>query len=72
MDSVTEDPYLWLEDITGDDALDWVRGRNAPTLGDLVGDREVALRRWSVGELGVDRSARAARPQPQRGIGASR
>jgi len=35
MDSVTEDPYLWLEDITGDDALDWVREHNAPTLGQL-------------------------------------
>ncbi len=22
------DPYLWLEDITGDDALDWVRRHN--------------------------------------------
>ncbi|HEX5252840.1 MAG TPA: prolyl oligopeptidase family serine peptidase [Mycobacterium sp.] len=26
------DPYLWLEDVTGDEALDWVRARNAPTL----------------------------------------
>ncbi|MDQ2637329.1 MAG: hypothetical protein M3Y83_10675, partial [Actinomycetota bacterium] len=29
---VTDDPYLWLEDITGDDALDWVRKHNEPTL----------------------------------------
>ncbi|WP_082951314.1 prolyl oligopeptidase family serine peptidase [Mycobacterium mantenii] len=27
-----EDPYLWLEDVTGDEALDWVRARNEPTL----------------------------------------
>jgi prolyl oligopeptidase len=27
-----EDPYLWLEDVTGDEALDWVRSRNEPTL----------------------------------------
>jgi prolyl oligopeptidase len=27
-----DDPYRWLEDITGDDALDWVRARNEPTL----------------------------------------
>ena len=26
------DPYLWLEDVTGEDALDWVRARNEPTL----------------------------------------
>ncbi|MGN6334498.1 prolyl oligopeptidase family serine peptidase [Mycobacterium sp.] len=27
-----QDPYLWLEDVTGDAALDWVRARNEPTL----------------------------------------
>ncbi|MCA2242747.1 S9 family peptidase [Mycobacterium sp. WUMAC-067] len=27
-----QDPYLWLEDVTGDDALDWVCARNEPTL----------------------------------------
>ncbi|HEX5142961.1 MAG TPA: prolyl oligopeptidase family serine peptidase, partial [Mycobacterium sp.] len=32
------DPYLWLEDITGDDALDWVRAHNEPTLAELGGD----------------------------------
>ncbi len=26
------DPYLWLEDVTGEDALDWVRARNEPTI----------------------------------------
>jgi prolyl oligopeptidase len=26
------DPYLWLEEITGDEALDWVRAHNEPTL----------------------------------------
>ena len=25
---VADDPHLWLEDITGDDALDWVREQN--------------------------------------------
>ncbi|MEB3984284.1 prolyl oligopeptidase family protein [Mycobacterium sp. 663a-19] len=29
---MTEDPYLWLEDVTGAEALDWVRARNEPTL----------------------------------------
>src|SRR5829696_2830024 len=33
------DPYLWLEDITGEDALDWVRSHNEPTLAELCGER---------------------------------
>src|SRR5262245_41472737 len=32
-----DDPYLWLEDVTGDDALDWVRARNEPTLATFCG-----------------------------------
>ncbi|HUH72522.1 MAG TPA: prolyl oligopeptidase family serine peptidase, partial [Mycobacterium sp.] len=28
----SRDPYLWLEEVTGEDALDWVRARNEPTL----------------------------------------
>lgn len=31
-----EDPYLWLEDVTGDDALAWVREHNQPTVDDLT------------------------------------
>jgi prolyl oligopeptidase len=31
----TEDPYLWLEDIEGEKALDWARARNAESLGVL-------------------------------------
>ncbi len=33
---MTDDPYLWLEDITGDAALEWVRGRNAETVAELT------------------------------------
>src|ERR1700722_14877523 len=29
--SSPDDPYLWLEDVTGETALDWVRTRNEPT-----------------------------------------
>ena len=39
-----DDPYLWLEDITGDDALDWVRKHNEPTLAELCGDRFEQMR----------------------------
>jgi len=54
MDSVTEDPYLWLEDITGDDALDWVRKRNEPTFADLVGDRFEQMRSEALEVLDTD------------------
>ncbi len=29
--TTTDDPYLWLEDVDGERALDWVRARNADT-----------------------------------------
>ena len=29
---MTDDPYLWLEEVTGETALDWVRERNATTV----------------------------------------
>jgi prolyl oligopeptidase len=29
------DPHLWLEEVTGDEALDWVRARNAPTIAEF-------------------------------------
>ncbi|MGW7458932.1 prolyl oligopeptidase family serine peptidase [Streptomyces sp. NPDC054797] len=32
-----EDPYLWLEDVTGESALTWVRERNAETVAALTG-----------------------------------
>jgi prolyl oligopeptidase len=31
------DPYLWLEKIDGEDALNWVRARNKPTLAEFSG-----------------------------------
>ena len=39
MDATTAmpaDPYLWLEDVTGDKALDWVRARNKVTEAELA------------------------------------
>ncbi|MGV0740779.1 prolyl oligopeptidase family serine peptidase [Mycolicibacterium sp. XJ870] len=41
---MADDPYLWLEDITGDDALAWVRAHNEPTLAELGGERFEAIR----------------------------
>jgi len=54
MDRVADDPYLWLEDITGDDALKWVRARNEPTLEDLGGDRFTQMRAEALEVLDTD------------------
>ena len=37
--AAAEDPYLWLEDVGGDTALDWVRGHAAAR-------RALAIARW--------------------------
>ena len=45
--SVDDDPYLWLEDVTGEQAMDWVVARNAPTVERFVETpraRELAAR----------------------------
>ena len=49
-----DDPYLWLEDITGDDALDWVRKHNEPTLAELAGDRFEQMRSEALEILDTD------------------
>lgn len=43
-DSPTDDPHAWLEEVQGEKALDWVRGRNAATLKTLQGGSYEALR----------------------------
>ncbi|MBE7161604.1 MAG: S9 family peptidase [Williamsia herbipolensis] len=37
-----DDPYVWLEDVTGEDALDWVRRHNQPTVDALTGSQRFA------------------------------
>ena len=54
MGGVDDDPYLWLEDITGDDALDWVRKHNEPTLAELGGDRFEQMRAEALEVLDTD------------------
>ncbi len=49
-----EDPFLWLEDITGDDALDWVRRHNEPTLAELCDDRFERMRTEALEVLDTD------------------
>lgn len=49
-----DDPYLWLEDITGDDALDWVRRHNEPTLAELRDERFEQMRAEALEVLDTD------------------
>ncbi|GAA2016426.1 prolyl oligopeptidase family serine peptidase [Catenulispora yoronensis] len=35
----TDDPYLWLEDVTSEEALTWVKERNAEAFAELAGTR---------------------------------
>ena len=48
------DPHLWLEDITGDAALDWVRQHNEPTLAELCDDRFEQFRQQALDVLDTD------------------
>ncbi|MDT5184418.1 MAG: prolyl oligopeptidase [Mycobacterium sp.] len=41
---VGDDPYLWLEAVDGDEALDWVERHNGPTLARLSGERFEQMR----------------------------
>ncbi|RDH77210.1 S9 family peptidase [Mycolicibacterium moriokaense] len=54
VDDTDPDPYLWLEDITGDDALDWVRRHNEPTLAELCDDRFERMRAEALEVLDTD------------------
>ncbi len=45
----TDDPFLWLEDVTGDEALTWVRSHNEPTVETLSSSdrfRDMERRPW--------------------------
>ena len=44
-DMADKDPYLWLEEVTGDSALDWVGERNRRTVDALAGAAEFKARR---------------------------
>nr|WP_197378346.1 prolyl oligopeptidase family serine peptidase [Mycolicibacterium mengxianglii] len=54
MGLVADDPYLWLEDITGDEALEWVRAHNEPTLAELCDDQFEEMRRQALEVLDTD------------------
>nr|WP_231123010.1 prolyl oligopeptidase family protein [Mycobacterium asiaticum] len=54
MASEAEDPYLWLEDVTGDEALDWVRARNEPTKAKFCDDAFETMRVQALEVLDTD------------------
>jgi prolyl oligopeptidase len=51
---MADDPYLWLEDITGEDALAWVRRHNEPTLAELCEQRFEQMRAEALEVLDTD------------------
>lgn len=48
------DPHLWLEDVTGDSALDWVRAHNAPTVDEFAGEQFESMRAAALEVLDTD------------------
>jgi hypothetical protein len=38
MTNESNDPYLWLEDVLGEQQLDWVRARNDPAVAQFAGE----------------------------------
>ncbi len=54
MAAMADDPYLWLEDIGGDEALDWVRRHNEPTIAELRDERFEQMRSEALEVLDTD------------------
>ncbi|HTQ19725.1 prolyl oligopeptidase family serine peptidase [Mycobacterium sp.] len=54
MTSGSEDPYLWLEDVTADEALDWVRARNEPAKAEFCDDEFERMRTEALEVLDTD------------------
>ncbi|TGD88994.1 S9 family peptidase [Mycolicibacterium sp. CH28] len=48
------DPYLWLEEIAGDEQLDWVRSHNEPTIAEFSGETFEQLRTEALEVLDTD------------------
>ncbi|MDP3223036.1 MAG: prolyl oligopeptidase family serine peptidase [Rubrivivax sp.] len=51
MSASAEDPYLWLEDVQGERALQWVRERNAQTEAELQADPAFVARKQAIREV---------------------
>ena len=53
-DDEQDDPYLWLEEILGENALDWVRARNEPTVAEFSGEEFERMRAEALEVLDTD------------------
>jgi prolyl oligopeptidase len=53
-DMAEDDPYLWLEEIAGDEQLDWVRKHNDPTVAEFSGETFEQLRTEALEVLDTD------------------
>jgi prolyl oligopeptidase len=49
-----DDPYLWLEEIAGDEQLDWVRKHNDPTVAEFSGELFEQMRAEALEVLDTD------------------
>lgn len=54
VDPTSDDPFLWLEDVEGERALDWVRERNSKALERLATPREREIERAALEVLDDD------------------
>jgi prolyl oligopeptidase len=54
MAAMTDDPYLWLEEIAGEEQLDWVRAHNEPTIDEFSGERFEQMRTEALEVLDTD------------------
>ena len=51
--TLDDDPHAWLEALSAEPALDWVRAQNARSIGQLAGTSFETLRRHKTRELGA-------------------
>src|ERR1700733_2815260 len=49
-----DDPYLWLEDVLGEQQLNWVRARNDPTVAQFAGEEFERMRTEALEVLDTD------------------
>nr|WP_167106810.1 prolyl oligopeptidase family serine peptidase [Mycobacterium sp. DL592] len=50
----TTDPYLWLEEVTGDEAMAWVRAHNEPAIAEFSGEAFEEMRAEALEVLDTD------------------